>query len=356
MFKALLPRTLFLISLVLSSHCLAGQSAVALLYHHVDTSTPASTSISPERFIEHLDIIHQQGFTVLPLLEILDKLKNNHPLPEKTVAITFDDGYVSIYKNALKALKSRNMPFTVFINPQAVEKNYGDSMTWQQLRELQENGGTIANHGNHHQHLLARLDTENKQQWLDRITQNILTAQKSLETNLNIQHKLFAYPYGEFDLNIMGQLQALNFISFGQQSGAFNRSSNFQAIPRFPAAGIYSNPETLLNKLQSLAFSINQPLEFREPLKEGDASPTLTLSVDAEDVASHTLQCYYQGQAIKTQVEKRATTLTIQANPEILFTAGRHRYNCTAKSISRNQYYWFSMPYVALKSDNSFAD
>lgn len=361
MLKTLLSRT-FLLStllaniLVFSSHCFADDSAVALLYHHVDTTTPASTSISPELFLEHLNIIEQQGFSVLPLTEIVEKLANKQALPKKAIAITFDDGYISIYENAYPELKKRKMPFTVFINPQAVKKKYGDSMTWLQLKEIQANGATIANHGNHHQHLLARLDNEDQQQWLDRITLNIQNAQQSLQENLGITHKLFAYPYGEFDQHLVERLKELNYIGFGQQSGGFNATNNFQALPRFPAAGVYSNPHTLLNKIESLAFTLTQAIEFPAPLKEGDAAPRFIFNIHEHDIIQHSLQCYYEGQAIPTTVEKAQFTLTVSTQAKTSLSSGRHRYNCTAKSASTNQYYWLSMPYVALKADNSFAE
>ena len=49
---------------VLTAHLEAG---VVLLYHHVDEDTPAITSIAPDQFNRHLDIIEAEGFTVLPL-------------------------------------------------------------------------------------------------------------------------------------------------------------------------------------------------------------------------------------------------------------------------------------------------
>ena len=45
---------------------------VVLLYHHVDTSTPAITSITPTQFDKHLKIIEAEAFTVLPLGQLLE--------------------------------------------------------------------------------------------------------------------------------------------------------------------------------------------------------------------------------------------------------------------------------------------
>src|SRR5690625_7208849 len=41
--------------------------AVVLLYHHVDDSTPASTSVSPQVFEQHLDWLEEHDYEVWPL-------------------------------------------------------------------------------------------------------------------------------------------------------------------------------------------------------------------------------------------------------------------------------------------------
>ena len=74
--------------------------AVILQYHHVSDTTPKVTSISPEQFRKHLEYLDQQGFTVWPLTKIIESLQASQPVPDKTVAITFDDAFTSIYDNA----------------------------------------------------------------------------------------------------------------------------------------------------------------------------------------------------------------------------------------------------------------
>ena len=76
---------------------LADQNAVISVYHHVSASTPPSTSLSPEAFRAHLSFLAENNFTVLPLTQILTTLNDGDDLPDRTVAITFDDGYESIY-------------------------------------------------------------------------------------------------------------------------------------------------------------------------------------------------------------------------------------------------------------------
>ena len=76
---------------------LNAEAGVILLYHHVDVNTPAITSISPDQFDKHLAIIEKEGFRVLSLDTLIDNALNGDA-DVKEVAITFDDAYISIYR------------------------------------------------------------------------------------------------------------------------------------------------------------------------------------------------------------------------------------------------------------------
>ena len=62
--------------------------------------------------------------------------------------ITFDDGLESVYTVAFPMMKARGIPGTVFV----VTDKIGTSghMTWEQLKEMQNAGWTIANHTSNH--------------------------------------------------------------------------------------------------------------------------------------------------------------------------------------------------------------
>ena len=80
-----------------NSLSMAAQSAVILLYHHVAEDTPPSTSISPANFDAHLAYLRDNDFNVIALDRMIDSLRSGQSLPEKSIVITFDDGYSSIF-------------------------------------------------------------------------------------------------------------------------------------------------------------------------------------------------------------------------------------------------------------------
>src|SRR5210317_1114145 len=86
----------------------ADDHAVVLVYHHVSETTPALTSVAPRVFDSHLDYLDDNNFTVWPLARILETLAAGEALPSNTVALTFDDAYRSVYREAFPRLRARN--------------------------------------------------------------------------------------------------------------------------------------------------------------------------------------------------------------------------------------------------------
>lgn len=73
-----------------------------------------SLYMSREFFAERLSLIKSSGCTVLPLAEALRRLYAGE-LPEKSVAITFDDGTFDFYSRALPLLREFNFPATLYL-------------------------------------------------------------------------------------------------------------------------------------------------------------------------------------------------------------------------------------------------
>ena len=126
---------------------------VVLLYHHIDEGTPTSTSTTPARFEEHLEHIEQWGYTVMPLEEMITTLRSGGLIPDKALAITFDDAYGSVFSQAHPRLGARGWPYTVFVHSDAIAATPGLHLSWNQLRQMQDNGATIAGHSASHAHL-----------------------------------------------------------------------------------------------------------------------------------------------------------------------------------------------------------
>ncbi|MBS0012489.1 MAG: polysaccharide deacetylase family protein, partial [Desulfobacterales bacterium] len=87
----------------------------AFIYHHfgMEDQYP-STSVSVNQFKNHLDYLDRQDYTVLTLGRALDRLCSKKGISEKTAVISIDDGYGSVWDNALPLLEKYGYPTTIF--------------------------------------------------------------------------------------------------------------------------------------------------------------------------------------------------------------------------------------------------
>ena len=346
---------LFCCLLQLVPPALKGETgAVILQYHHVSSETPAVTSISPEKFKAHIETIITQGYQVMPLTTIVDGLKKGGNLPDKAVAITFDDAYKNIFTHAFPILKKYRLPFTVFVATDYIAESSTQFLSWDELREMSINGAFIANHTASHSHLLRRQQGETQSQWLNRVEQEILIAEKALHKNINSGpvQKLLAYPYGEYDTNIQRIIKKLGYVAFGQQSGAAGSNSDFSALPRFPLSGIYSDHESFAIKLNTLPLPIeNEP---RDPLLRTDnPMPRLVMSFEDGDVNLSNLRCFGPEGALEIQTLDKHRVSTRASTP---LPIGRSRYNCTMPVLGADpeRFYWFSQLWIRTNIDGSW--
>ena len=326
----------------------AESHATILLYHHVSSDTPPSTSLSVEQFESHLNYLNDHH-VVLPLTEIINKLQTNKTLPDKAVAITFDDGYRNILENAHPLLEKYAMPYTVFISPSLIGTQ-SDQLNWSEVKAMSKQGVTFANHTSKHDHLLFRERHENDQQWLARIMTDIKTAEERLQQELGYSLKWLAYPFGEYNLLLKNALVASGYTGFGQQSGGISGYSDFGALPRFPAAGIYANLTTLKTKMASLAMPVTSAAH--EPLRALNQQPEIIVSLDTKKVKPVQVTCFYNAKPLSLTLTNDTVKFVV---PEPL-RVGRSRVNCTAPTSKKGRFYWYSQAFVVPTKDGVFID
>lgn len=334
---------LLFLCVVSATHLAASESAAILVYHHVAADTPPSTSISPENFIGHLEYLRDNNFTVMKLPELLAALEQKQPLPDKAVAITFDDGYISIYDTAFPLLQEFGYPFTLFVSTGPIDRQQRNFMSWQNIKEMSDAGVTIANHLVEHPYMLTRLDGESEGDWLARLRSEILAAQRSIAQHTGQEHRLLAYPYGEYDNNIKDLILNLGFTGLAQNSGAVGFNSDPAALPRFPLASIYANLETAKIKFASKAFNVRQiaPLS---PVSS-NPRPVARLKFLPGDYQLAQIACFSNGEPMEMSWSEQEEGL-LEIVPKSDITGRRSRYICTAPDIESDRYYWYSVQWI----------
>lgn len=97
------------------------KNIIILAYHGITPGEKPDILLNANyKHVSSVDFQNQMAYikkyyNILPLSEIVDKLAKNLPLPNNTLAITFDDGYQSVYNYAFETLKKNSLPAAIFI-------------------------------------------------------------------------------------------------------------------------------------------------------------------------------------------------------------------------------------------------
>ena len=344
-------RLLIALFMIVTSHAYAAdhlvinpmafsQSAVVFMYHHFGQNEFSSTNVRLTQFEQHLDLLEKDHYQVWPLAKIIEYLHSKQPLPDKTIAITVDDAYLSVYTEAYPRLKARGWPFTVFVSTDVIDQRLPAYMSWDQMRKMQQHRVTFANHSASHDHLIMMHKGETLQEWEQRITADIERAQTRLKKELGHAPQLFAYPYGEYNRVLANVISRLGFAGFGQQSGAIGPGSDMRALPRYPMSEEYADIENFKTKAESMALPVINVTPWDPQLHE-DLQPVMDITLAPSDARLGQLACYVskQGRGDVQWLEKNRRFTVTARQP---LPAGRSRYNCTAPSAQPGRYYWFS--------------
>jgi peptidoglycan/xylan/chitin deacetylase (PgdA/CDA1 family) len=112
-----------------------------LLYHRIAKlrSDPWSLAVTPRRFAEHLEVVRQYAQPIH--LRQLSRALHEGYLPDRSVVITFDDGYADNLYNAKPLLKHYGIPATVFVPSGLVGSER--EFWWDELDRLLLQPGTL---------------------------------------------------------------------------------------------------------------------------------------------------------------------------------------------------------------------
>jgi len=170
-----------------------------LVFHRVSDDIPEDEiTISTDRFRTIVRALREHYRPIL-LSELLDYLEQKKLWPERTVTVTFDDGYRDNYDCAAPILMEYDVPAAFFVVVNMIgtdcvlpwEEHLRGRiawMNWNQLRELRARGFEIGSHTLSHCDLGK---VRGVQAWRE-----IYHAKTKLQDALGAEVSLFAYPFG----------------------------------------------------------------------------------------------------------------------------------------------------------------
>lgn len=174
------------------------QRAVIVAFHRISDSESGQRLNCTPAVFEGLCRFFRKHFSVMPLSELLERIRQNQPLGHM-LSITFDDGYKDNFDVAAPILRRYGLPATFFVSTKLIgsatvpawdEEDGFESewMTWSDVRELREQGFEIGGHTMNHANLAELSEEEARRE--------IGGCREMLAGELGENAKLFAYPFG----------------------------------------------------------------------------------------------------------------------------------------------------------------
>ena len=308
---------LLITSVLFVSKLFANENSVAVfVYHRFGENNYPSTNTKMSQFKKHLEELTKNNYNVVSTEEIVAALINNKDLPEKTVALTIDDAFFSIYKKAWPLLKEKKLPFTIFVSTGPLKSNSKNYMNWEQIKEMDSHGVTIGHHTKNHLHLV----TKEK----EKIISEIEEANNDFLKNLGYVPDIFAYPYGEYSSEIKQITKNYFKAAFGQQSGGIYNGIDIFELPRYSLNEQYGDLKRFRFAANSYGLKIKNILPENKVIT--DANPPL-LGFTLLDDLKGSLKCY-PSHNIKADLIKLGNK-RIEVRFNKAFPKGRTRVNCT---------------------------
>lgn len=231
-----------------------------LCYHSIDR-TGSLVSVNPSVFKMQMEYLKEKRYECISLQEAFDRLRAKEPLNERTIVVTFDDGFKNIYSEVFPLFKELGFKATVFLIPgnmgktaDWVNRDFSDILTdgsggldnekmasrsrelfekrfpyysalsqdqllsvveqmsrisalpilsWQEVKELSQYGFDFGAHSWSHRFLTELSPRDVKEE--------IKRSKTEIETRLNKPVSSFCYPYGIFNSAVRNIVKDLDF-------------------------------------------------------------------------------------------------------------------------------------------------
>jgi peptidoglycan/xylan/chitin deacetylase (PgdA/CDA1 family) len=192
-----------------------GQVRVPILYYHqVAEGVSPKQGVSPLSFKAQIDYLQKKRCHTIGFEDLANHLRTGHPLPPRPVIISFDDGYLNTFTCAYPILKKAGFKATTFVVSgfiggetcwEGAGKHFVPLMTRENILIMSADGFDFGGHTRTHKNLASISLAEAKRE--------IESGKNDLEDLLQKPIHSFAYPYGNFNDQIIALVKECGFMA-----------------------------------------------------------------------------------------------------------------------------------------------
>lgn len=237
--------------------------APILMYHYIrDYHNPndilgEQLSVSPAKLDEQLTVLEKAGYQTISLMDYAaGRLK------PKSIILTFDDGYLDHYTDALPTLQKHQMTGTFFIVKNFI--GHGGYMSQLQIEELRTAGMEIGAHSMNHRNL-ASLD--------------LTKAMAEIKGSFTNTVPVFAYPSGQYKDETLTILESLKtVVAVTTNLGVASSRSDLLLLPRIRVKEQTNLLKVIADEIYLLSHPRPKPTPTPSPSPTPSPTPTATPS------------------------------------------------------------------------------
>lgn len=242
---------------------------VAVLGYHDAGETQPETAmrIRTSKFRKQMESIRQLGLKVISLDEFTAWKLSGKEIPKKSILLTFDDGWKTVYSEFFPILKEFSYPFTIYLYKDYVDGG-GRALTTPMIQEMMQHGATIGSHSVSHPYPLTVKSYRKKGANLydAYLRKEIGESKRFLESKFAQAVTSYAYPGGYYTEEMLTLWKEFRYATaFTVVPGKVKRSLPNETLPRYIILGNY-------DKIFEQATAFNEEQAVGIPPTAGTAS------------------------------------------------------------------------------------
>lgn len=314
----------------------AAETVVVLVYHRFGEDNNPDNSVKLAEFDAHIAELTSGKYNVMALPDVLAAMGKGETLPNRTVAITIDDTFRSVYEVAWPRLKKAGLPFTLFVATDAPDKKRPGYMSWDEIREVRGAGVTVGAHTA----ALLPVSTATTEEFRADIERSLASFQREMGE----RPTLFSWPRGEMDTAAGQMLAQQGFkAAFGYHSGPVGPLADRMMMPRFPMVGRYAEAKEFKLRVNTLALPLTGVVPA-DPMVGGIAPAKFAFTIDPAAGRIRNFNCFHssQGQLNLTKTGERRYEAALNRSA----LSGIWRINCTMPTGGK-RFRWWGMQYFS---------
>ena len=238
-------------------------SRVAILGYHEFSETAPETAmrISTAKFRKQMEAIRQLGISVISLQDFIAWKNGEKDIPEKSVLITLDDGWKSVYTDAFPILREFGYPFTLYLYKNYVDGG-GKALTTSMIKEMIAAGATIGSHSVSHPYpaTVKGFRKKGPEAYDAYLRKELGESKRFLESKFKVPATTYAFPGGFYTEEMLPLCEEFGYTHmFTVLPGKITRSADNRTLPRYMILGNYDKIFEFATTFRDTSNPLGQP-------------------------------------------------------------------------------------------------